>query len=103
MSDTAKTIYDKAPSADLWGNIEQTDEEELGLKYDEIEWADRQNQKTNIITSDIDPVKNKAWMGYTGRQRVVIAKMHAIEKVTRHKHNPNIPICKLRDKEWLIK
>jgi NAD+ synthase len=103
MSNSAKDIYDKAPSADLWENIEQTDEEELGLTYDEIEWADKQNQKTNIIVNETDPVKNKAWMGYTGRQRVVIAKIHAMEKISRHKYNPNIPICKLRDKKWLIK
>ena len=101
--EASSAIYIATPTADLWGEGEgQTDEEELGLTYDEIEWADRQNDITKrqynkaIVTYSQDPAKHPAWLGYTGRQREVIAKVHQMEKITRHKHNPHLPICPIR-------
>lgn len=94
----ALAIFEAAPTADLWGKDNtQTDEEELGITYDEIEWADRQNMYTNIVSDDTDPIKNQAWKAYSARQREVIAKMHALEKISRHKYNPNLPVCKIRN------
>lgn len=98
-------IYVATPTADLWGEGGgQTDEEELGITYDEVEWADRQNEITKlqhqkpIVTDQGDPAKHPAWLGYTGRQREVIAKVHQMEKISRHKHNPALPVCPIRDR-----
>jgi NH3-dependent NAD+ synthetase len=105
---SAVNIYNATPTADLWGpNSEHEDERELGLSYDEIEWADRQNMRSvegfGIITSNDDPVRHPFWHAYTSNQRRVIAKMHALEKVSRHKINSNLPVCKVRDVAGLVK
>jgi len=90
-------IYEATPTADLWGEDGgQTDEDELGFSYDEVEWADRQNMVNNIVTDDGDPTKHPAWLGYSMRQREVIAKVHQMEKISRHKYNPNLPVCEVR-------
>lgn len=100
----AKSIYDAVPSADLWGqNAGQEDEKELGINYDEIEWADRLNMQSNIISDDADPSKNSAWQGLTARQKVVVAKMHAMEKSSRHKYNPGLPSCLVRNVPGLVR
>lgn len=98
-------IYVATPTADLWGEGGgQTDEEELGITYDEVEWADRQNEITKlqhqkpIVTDPGDPAKHPAWLGYTGRQREVVAKVHQMEKISRHKHNPALPVCPIRNR-----
>lgn len=105
----AEDIYNAAPTADLWGpEGEQTDEEELGLTYSEIEWADRMNEKTNlsygkpIITDLGDPAKHPFWNALTSRQREVVAKIHQMEKITKHKENLNLPVCLLRDEKGII-
>ena len=64
--------------------------EPLGLgtydKYSaEGEYIDRENEKNGIITSDDPPNKHKSWYKYTKDQKILIAKMHAREKATRHK------------------
>jgi len=101
-------IYIAKPTADLWGEDGgQTDEEELGLTYDEVEWSDRQNEITQlqhhkaIVTDEGDPAKHPAWLGYTGRQREVIAKVHQMEKISRHKHNPALPVCPIRNRGFV--
>lgn len=101
-------IYMATPTADLWGEEGgQTDEEELGITYDEVEWADRQNEITKlqhqkpIVTDEGDPARHPAWLGYTGRQREVIAKVHQMEKISRHKHNPALPVCPIRDRGFV--
>ena len=104
----AVAIFMATPTADLWGpDGNQTDEDELGISYDEIEWADRQNMLTGslgtpIIIDDGDPTKHKSWMGYTARQRFVIAKVHQLEKISRHKHNPSLPVCEVRQEPGLV-
>jgi len=77
-------------------------------KYDTItneegEWADRENVRTNIITSEDDPIKHRDWQRYTLRQRQVIAKMHQAEKMSRHKYNPNIPRCAIRNLDGFVR
>lgn len=112
----AKSIYDAKPTADLWGaDSGQEDEKELGISYDEIEWADRENMRTiinsnsqkintpGIIFDDRDPTKHPKFFQYTGRQQQVIAKMHQLEKISRHKVNPNLPCCQVREVEGLVK
>lgn len=101
---SAVAIYNAVPTADLWGaDGGQTDEAELGISYNEIEWADRQDMQNHIIKSDSDPARHRAWTGYTLRQREVIAKVHQMEKISRHKHNPNLPICCIRTFPGLVK
>ncbi|KKN66643.1 hypothetical protein LCGC14_0469780 [marine sediment metagenome] len=114
-SPAAAAIYNAIPTADLWGpDAGHEDEDELGISYDEIEWADRQNTSTGtawskdkigvpIVTDKGDPTRHRAWQSYTGRQREVIAKMHAIEKATRHKYNPNLPVCQVRKENGLVR
>lgn len=74
-----------------------------GISDIDLEWVDAQNRRTNIITDEEDPVRHKAWLRYTKKQRELIAKVHQLEKITRHKHNPNIPICKIRGKSWVVR
>ena len=116
MKPGAKSIYDATPSADLWGSDSgQEDEKELGISYNEVEWADREDDRTvgivsnppglprGIILSDTDPSRNSAWLGYTARQKEVIAKMWQMEKITRHKANPNLPVCEVRKVPGLVR
>lgn len=122
MMSSARAILAANPTADLWGpESGQEDEKELGITYEEIEWADRENMRTmktvakegevivqtswnsGIITGETDPSKHPAWMGYTGRQREVVAKMHQLEKISRHKHNPALPVCEVRKVEGLVR
>lgn len=115
----AAAIYDATPTADLWGpESGQEDEKELGISYDEIEWADREDMRTRssslmltstqderkgIIFSEQDPTKHPEFYRYTARQQQVIARMHQLEKISRHKVNSNLPCCKVRDIEGLVK
>jgi len=117
LPQSAIDILVAAPTADLWGpNSDQTDESELGMTYDEIEWADRQNIDTQYVLEGItrhdqdvpgivclnsDPTKHPRFQSYTSRQKEVICKMHALEKISRHKHNPALPVCTLRDKDFI--
>lgn len=111
MAKSAQDILDAKPTADLWGpDAGQEDEKELGITYDEIEWADREDMRTQefhnatgIIKRDADPTKNKEWYRYTSRQKEVIAKLHQIEKISRHKVNPNLPMCELRKIDGLLR
>lgn len=102
--EAAGAIYVATPTADLWGpDGDHEDESELGISYPEIEWADRENERTSIVVDEADPTKHGAWRAYTGRQREVIAKMHQLEKSTRHKYNPNLPVCEVRKVPGLVR
>lgn len=108
----ARDIYNAKPTADLWGpDSNQEDEKELGITYDEIEWADREDVRTEyvlegiaghnqyvpgIICNDDDPSKRPDFFRYTARQQQVIAKLHQMEKISRHKMNTNLPVCNVR-------
>lgn len=107
MAPGAKAIYDAKPSADLWGaDSGQEDEKELGVTYDEIEWADREDVATEyyddssdaeksagIVCSYKHPSEFSSWNTYTDRQREVILTLSKLEKNSRHKANPNMPVC----------
>ena len=109
MEPAAQAIYDAKPSADLWGaDSGQEDEKELGISYDEIEWADREDVLTQgegawgevtpgIIFSEESPVLHPHWVIYTLRQQEVILALHGMEKTSRHKSNPNMPVCIVHD------
>jgi NAD+ synthase len=53
-----QSVIDAVPTADLWGpDGNQTDEGELGITYDEIEWVTRMNDTHQIleIRADFEP------------------------------------------------
>lgn len=124
MAPSARAIFEANPTADLWGpDAGQEDEKELGITYDEIEWADREDMRTatsvsqykygklagtvqyegGIIFREEDPTKHPEFYRYTGRQQQVIARLHQLEKISRHKFNASLPCCKVRDIEGLVK
>ena len=103
MPQEAIDIFTAIPTTDLWGqDVFMYDEEELGVTYNEIEWADRENQISNIISSNEDPTKYHTWFGYTLRQKQIIGKLHQLEKLTRHKVNSALPICNIRQEKNII-
>ena len=65
-----------------------------GISQQELEWLEELDKKCQIVTSKQDPTKNSSWFKFTIRQKEIIAKVHQVEKITRHKHNPNIPYFK---------
>ena len=73
---------------------------DLGLK--EFEWADREEDKYGIISSDEDPTKSRYWAGYSILQKQNIASAHQREKLTRHKIIFR-PICKIRDTKGIVR
>ena len=110
MGPASKAIYEAGPSADLWGpDAGQTDEGELGITYNEIEWADREDTcssimpRNGIIFNDKDPQSNYRWNSYSTRQKEIIEKLWKIEKISRHKYNPILPICIIRNQIHLVK
>jgi NAD+ synthetase len=119
MGPGSQATYDAKPSADLWGaEGGQEDEKELGATYDEVEWADREDMSTEenvegpyegqnitlpgIVFYDRPPTMHPKWAGYTERQQFVINLMWSMEKSSRHKFNPNLPVCTLRDRKDLV-
>lgn len=105
----SQAILDAKPTADLWGaDSGQEDEKELGISYDEIEWADKEDVATQytlegiaghdqevpgIIFIHTPPHEHPRWLSYTPREKDVISTLHRMEKASRHKANPNMPIC----------
>lgn len=77
-----QSIIDAVPSADLWGGEEQTDEAELGITYDEIEWVTRA-----IEDGDLE-FKGISYASLTDRQKYVLDRAHKAEAATRHKAEP---------------
>ena len=100
----AKAIYDAVPTADLWGpEGGQEDEKEMGLTYDEVEWGDRQDMMTSIVFRDAPPQGlSFTWAGYTPRQQYIIQSLWSAEKASRHKMNPNLPVCEVRGTGLLV-
>lgn len=103
MGPAAQAIYDAKPSADLWGaDSGQEDEKELGISYEEIEWADREDLRTasgnlhdgpGIIFSKTSPSDRSDFATYTERQQNILMTLWKMEKTSQHKSNPNMPVC----------
>lgn len=97
MNPGAKAIYDAVPTADLWGpDGGQEDEKEMGLSYDEVEWGDRQDIRFGIVFADSTPDTHRAWGTYSPRQQHILQSLWSAEKLSRHKMNPNLPVCEVR-------
>lgn len=69
----------------------------------EVEWADAENTRTQIIVSDASPDKHRDWQRFTLRQRQIVAKLHQLEKLSRHKANNNLQYCKIRNIDGLVR
>ncbi len=110
-----QSVIDATPTADLWGSgAEQTDEGELGITYEEIEWVTRMNYKLNILyergnfesdpdgylrawewaedgetrLSGMDGFRKRYDGKFTERQFEIIEKAFHMEKASRHKVLP---------------
>jgi len=84
-------IINKPPSADLWEN--QTDEEELGLKYEEIDqilwWLIEEQYNVNKLNENLEKL--------TGiKDKKVLEKVLTIMSKNYHK-TTQPPICKIED------
>lgn len=92
-----KSIIDAVPTADLWGpDSDQEDEKEMGISYDEMEWAIRQDDKYGLISIECARVSVDVLLSYTERQRAVIIKLREMDRASRHKALPP-PVLELRD------
>ncbi len=100
MGPGSQATYDAKPSADLWGaDGGQEDEKELGATYDEVEWADREDVKNGIIFCNSSPESHHNWNNYSSREQLVLKLLWSMEKSSRHKLNPNMPVCLLHENE----
>jgi len=54
-------------------------------------------EPAGIIFSNRYPLLYSRWSDYTPRQQEVLTKLHRMEKTSRHKSNPNMPVCVVRD------
>lgn len=86
------------PSADLWGpDSGQEDEKEMGLTYQEVEWATQINDQYGLVSgysggSEVMDLLVKL----TPRQIEVLAKVAKASKTTYHKSQPPIVFDNLR-------
>lgn len=86
-----QSIIKATPTADLWGEENQTDEEELGMKYSQVEWATR---IISILGSEkvLDDIHT---MNLSENDRDVLFRAARAEIATRHKAEP--PPCPSRE------
>lgn len=97
------------PSADLWGpDSGQEDEKELGISYDEIEWAMTFAQRyskiplfvsggvSSVHLYDAMTMSGKLGVRISDRQRDVLYSLCSLEEKSRHKANPNLPVFDAR-------
>lgn len=93
------SVLAAVPSADLWGaDHEQTDEGELGFSYSYVEFASRLAKHWKVPARGEDLIAEfieKDIAKLTPEIKEVILKIAKMEIGTRHKENPNIPICSL--------
>jgi NAD+ synthase len=88
-----QSIVKAVPTADLWGpDAGQTDEGELGITYQEIEWVTQLNDSSNVLAAREEcgsfAVFADRYTAFTKRQLEVIEKTYHAERVSRHKASP---------------
>lgn len=90
-----ESVRNARPSADLWNGLEHDDEDELGMTYREIEAGIKAAEKfSNGGDVSSTHLEQAAGEDCADRERVVLLKLAEMEKSSRHKANPNIPILK---------
>ena len=89
-----ESIVNAVPTADLWGEEEQTDEAELGMTYDEVEWAERFVEESGMeVRGEFMKLLTLTEKNLTEREKFVLKEVAKHEMNTRHKYNPNLPEC----------
>lgn len=88
-----ESIVEAVPTADLWGpDAGQTDEDELGVSYQEIEWMTQLNDSANILEARKEcgsfAVFADRYTAFTERQLGVIERAYHAERTSRHKAMP---------------
>jgi NAD+ synthase len=86
-----KSVIDAVPSADLWGGEYQSDEQELGMTYADIEWGIKQAEK--FLPEGVTEVSSRELKlaACEGRKDILL-KLASMEEKSRHKMNPNLPV-----------
>lgn len=91
-----ESILTATPTADLWGpDSGQTDEGQLGLSYKEVEWGIRKAEAAGG-TRSIDFARASSAPDLSGGERLVLETLASMEFLSRHKENPNLPVCPIR-------
>lgn len=88
-----KNILEAVPSAELWGDEEHTDEAELGMTYDEVEWVERHMIKNNLPLTGEEMIIESTNFDKDSREYFLLREVASHEIKTRHKVNPNLPVC----------
>lgn len=96
-----KSVIEATPSADLWGpDGGQTDEGQLGMTYPEISEAIRTAglfSKTGDVTCE--NLMQAANAEQNPRLAQVMRELAQMEISSRHKANPNLPVCPITDED----
>lgn len=99
-----ESILKAIPSADLWGpEANQEDEKELGMTYAEIEQATKlvsrmyNNTEARAFNHLADLLSSQKLEKQDNPKFVEnLRTLGAMEQSSRHKHNPNLPVCPIR-------
>jgi NAD+ synthase len=85
LLDVPQSIIDVAPTAGLWNG--QTDEGELGMTYDEVEWA-IEHDKLPLSERPAccqEPALKDVRSDLTDRQKIVLSKVRHMRRINAHK------------------
>lgn len=111
--DVPESVLKARPSADLLGGIDHFDEDALGMTYDEIEEGIRLGEKCvgvpvyvgtiganwNVTAEHLEFAQAHQT---SPRMLKVLQKLAEMERSSRHKANPNIPVCNPRMEKGLL-
>lgn len=71
-------------------------EKRLGISFYELEWVNVQNEMSNIISSNENPLMSKFWGMYSQRQKEVIMKVHSYYHERKHVEFLEKKMCNVR-------
>lgn len=73
-------------------------------KMNLLEWADKDNSKTGILSREELPNHHNQWFRYTKEQKIFIATLHQRQKRTNHKslESKNFPKVRNSGYEWIV-
>lgn len=105
-----ESVIRARPSADLWGpDSGQEDEKELQMTYAEIEWGMQFAARYSAIPLSVTGgnvtaaqirdaflLSRSHGVVLTGRQKIVLERLLAMETTSRHKSNPSLPVFQAR-------
>lgn len=97
------SILNAVPSADLWGpDAGQTDESQLGMTYQEVEWGIRAAENHGGCYKEHFQKAKSSLPNLTHRQLKILEIIGEMELASRHKENPALPVCDVRSKPGLV-